>query len=194
MVSNAKGWLKVPGIRPFGDRSLEEQMKGLDRALAECKDKTVLDLGCAEGLIGLEFAKAGAKQVLGIELLESHLQIARKACKGWPQMQFVRSHLGEYMLANPQPQQFDIVLALGIIHKLDEPGVLLNWAARSAKTLLCFRAPAHTEKKGDDYFVKSKFTDARCNVPATMRKHGFVDEGIFVGVRGEAVQYWRKAA
>lgn len=187
-----KGWLKVPGIRPEGDRTLAEQMMGLERALAECKGKTVLDLGCAEGLIGLEFAKAGAKRVLGIELLESHLAVARKACKGYPQMEFVCMHLGTWIGLYPTPQQFDIVLALGIIHKLDDPNVPLIWAARAARDLLCFRAPAKTEKVGADYFVKSKFRDAQCNVPATMRKQGFEDEGIVNGVRGEAVQYWRR--
>lgn len=188
----SKGWLKVPNIRPDGDRTLQEQMLGLDRALTECKGKTVLDLGCAEGLIGLEFAKAGAARVVGIELLETHLQVARKACKGYSQMEFICAHLGIHIRDNPDPEQFDIVLALGIIHKLDDPNIPLVWAARAAKGLLCFRAPAKVERWGADYYVKSKFKDFRCNVPQTMRAQGFVDEGIIPGVRGEGVQYWRR--
>ncbi len=189
-----KGWLKVPGIRPDGDRTLAEQMMGLDRALAECKGKTVLDLGCAEGLIGLEFAKAGAERVVGIELLETHLLVARKACRGYQQMHFICAHLGDHMRRHPEPEQFDIVLALGIIHKLDDPAVPLKWAALSAKSQLCFRAPAKTKKAGEDYFVQSKHTYAQCNVPKTMRDAGFVDEGTVPGVRGEGVQYWRRQA
>jgi SAM-dependent methyltransferase len=187
-----KGWLKVPGIRPDGDRTLAEQMLGLDRALAECKGKTVLDLGCAEGLIGLEFAKAGAVKVVGIELLETHLLVARKACKGWPQMQFICAHLDEYAARHPTPARFDIVLCLGIIHKLPDPNVPLRWAALSAAHLLCFRAPAKTEKWGADYCVKSKHSDVQCNVPKTMREAGFMDEGTIAGTRGEGVQYWRR--
>jgi 2-polyprenyl-3-methyl-5-hydroxy-6-metoxy-1,4-benzoquinol methylase len=68
-----KGWLSVPGIREHADRTLAEQMLGLDKAVAECKGKRVLDLGCAEGLIGLEFAKAGAVNVVGIESLQTTL-------------------------------------------------------------------------------------------------------------------------
>ena len=141
-----KGWLKVPGIRPLGDRTLEEQMIGLDKALAECAGKTVLDLGCAEGLIGREFAKAGAIDVHGIELLENHLAVARKACKGYKQMRFTRSHLLDYILLHSTEhlvsEQYDIVLALGIIHKLEDPNIPMRYAARSAKSLVCFRAPA----------------------------------------------------
>lgn len=193
-VDLSKGWLKVPGIRPNGDRTLAEQMMGLDRALAECRGKTVLDLGCAEGLIGLEFAKAGAARVVGIELLETHLQVARRACKGYSQMEFICSHLGDYIVGNPDPQRFDIVLCLGIIHKLDDPNIPMVWAARAASDLLCFRAPAKVERWGQDYLVKSKFQDATCNVPKTMREQGFVDEGTVPGVRGEGVQYWRRKA
>lgn len=185
-----KGWLKVPGIRPMGDRTLEEQMLGLDPALAEAKGKTVLDLGCAEGLIGREFARAGATRVLGIELLKSHLEVARKACKGFREMEFVCAHLGAYIAqVGAEIEQFDIVLALGIIHKLDDPAIPLVFAARSARSLVCFRAPAHAY----DGVVKAKHSGKVCNVPEIMTREGFVDEKLIKGVRGEAVQYWRRA-
>lgn len=188
-----KGWFKVPGIRPHGDRSLDEQRMGLEKALAECKGKRVLDLGCAEALISREFALAGAKEVVGMELLAPHLDVARKVCKGLP-VRFIQAHLGDWATRHPVPgDRFEIVLALGIIHKLDDPGLLMRWAAYSAKELLCFRAPAKkTEAPSGDYLIKSKFTNTTCNVPETMRAAGFVDEGTHNGVRGEAVQYWRR--
>ncbi len=190
-----KGWFEVPGLRPKGDRTLAEQMLGLERALAEAAGKTVLDLGCAEGLIGREFARAGAAKVVGVELLPAHLEVAAEACKGYPQMRFIQAHLDHYVKERPEPEQFDIVLALGVIHKLHDPNVPLRFAARSARSLLCFRAPAKKEQgQNGEYSIKSKFSDTRCNVPRVMREMGFVDEGTIDGVRGEAVQYWRRAA
>ena len=185
---NGKGWLKVPGIRPDGDRTLEEQMLGMIPALKECAGKSVLDLGCAEGLIGAEFAKAGASRVVGIELLESHLQVARLACKGVPNISFICSHLENWVIEHPESEQFDIVLALGIIHKLNEPSMLLEFAARSAKSLVLFRAPASET----DGIIHSKHSKRPCNVPEVMESCGFVSEKKIKGVRGEAVQYWRR--
>ena len=185
---NGKGWLKVPGIRPDGDRTLEEQMLGILPALLECAGKSVLDLGCAEGLIGAEFAKAGASRVVGIELLETHLQVARLACKDIKNISFICANLAEWIAHHEEPEQFDIVLALGIIHKLRDPAVPLEFAARSAKSLVLFRAPAH-ETDGRIY---SKHGGTECNVPQVMKRCGFVEEKKIAGVRGEAVQYWRR--
>lgn len=190
-----KGWFQVPGIRPDGDRTAEEQLMGLDLALAEAKGKTVLDLGCAEGVIALEFAKAGARSVFGIELLESHLVVARQVCAGYP-VRFQCANLRDVIARERESSElwkYDIVLALGIIHKLHDPSVPMAFAADSCADLLCFRAPA---AKGNlpkgEYVIKSKFTTNECNVPRLMRERGFVDEGTFPGVRGESVQYWRR--
>lgn len=206
-----KGWFKVPGIRPDGDRTATEQLMGLAPALAETRAAaargepyTVLDLGCAEGVIGLEFARAGAKSVFGIELLETHLQVARKLVEqavaanefGRGVMSFQCAHLNDIIeqeKATIAEWRYDVVLALGIIHKLPDPNVPMAFAADACERLLCFRAPAKKEPgNGGDYLIKSKFTEARCNVPALMRAKGFVDEGTINGVRGEAVQYWRR--
>lgn len=189
---NGKGWFKIPGIRPDGDRTVAEQMLGLERALAEAAGKNVLDLGCAEAPVAHAFAQAGAASVLGIELLESHLVVARLVCKDTPQVSFICAHLNDHILAHPEPERFDIVLCLGIIHKLHDPNVPMLWAARSCRDLLCFRAPSKKGRmKNGDYLIQSKFSTITCNVPKLMRGQGFVDEGTINGVRDEAVQYWR---
>lgn len=183
-----KGWFKVPGIRPDGDRTIAEQVLGLKPALDEARGKSVLDLGCAEGCISAEFAKAGAARVVAIELLAPHLEVARRYCKGLAQIEFVQAHLDEWAEAHPEPERFDIVLALGIIHKLHDPHVPLRFAARSCRSLLCFRAPA----MATDGIIKSKHTARPCNVPKVLTFEGFTEEQLIPGVRGEAVQYWRR--
>jgi 2-polyprenyl-3-methyl-5-hydroxy-6-metoxy-1,4-benzoquinol methylase len=182
-----KGWFKIPGVRD-GDRTLKEQMIGLEPALAEAKGKTVLDLGCAEGLIAREFARAGAKQVVGIELLAAHLAVAKAQCRGLDNISFICAHLGDYIVTLESIPQYDIVLALGIIHKLHDPAVPLRFAAQSAKSLVLFRAPA----KKYDGLIKSKHTDLKVDVPELMQAEGFAEEQLIPGVRGEAVQYWRR--
>ena len=183
-----KGWFKVKGIRPHGDRTLAEQMIGLDLALQAAVGKSVLDLGCAEGLISREFALAGATEVLGIELLYEHLEVAKKVCKDVPQVTFMRENLTTLANAVEVPSQFDIVLALGIIHKIKDPTMAMRFAARSCKELLAFRPPAYAQNG----MVKSKHSDSYVNVSAVMIAEGFREGETIAGVRGESVQYWHR--
>lgn len=188
-----KGWIAVPGIREHADRTLEEQMLGLDLALAEADGKTVLDLGCAEGLIGREFAKAGAVDVLGIESLEDHLAVARLACADAPQVRFERAYLQDWIPAHEPPEVFDIVLALGIIHKIADPAEPLRFACKSCRDLLLFRAPA-SAWNGNVTAKHSLIGGARhtIHVPTVMADEGFVLERHIPGARGEGVEYWRR--
>lgn len=184
----AKGWFKVPGIREVGDRSLDEQMIGLEFGLQECAGKTVLDLGCAEALISREFAKAGATRVLGIEKVSQALDVAREVCASYPQIEFLCVNLERYMPANPEPEQFDIVLALGIAHKPKNPERALRWAASCTRDLLLFRPPGYAI----DGWFKSKHSEQRCHSPTVLTDCGFEQERVIRGVRNEQVEYWRR--
>jgi len=188
-MHTGKGWFKLPGIRD-GDRSIEEQLLGLDLALAQAAGKTVLDLGCAEGAISREFAKAGATLVVGIELLETHLKFARKVCKGLP-VEFIRANIMDHIeKVGEINQRFDIVLALSIIHKMDDPAIPLRFAARSCRDLLLYRASKHAV----DGVTRSKHTHVLCDAHAVLREEGFEQLQSMKAVRGEVLEYWKRSA
>lgn len=184
-----KGWFAIEGVQE-GDRTLEDQIKGLGPALAECAGKSVLDLGTAEGLIGREFARAGASGVVGIEYVEDHLKVARKQCAGLP-MRFIRADLNA--LAREFPVlKFDIVLSLGVCHKLKFPDMGVRYSARAANDLVVFGFSAREEFASG--VMRSKhYPENTCNVYEIMEECGFKLEKILPRSRQETAQYWRRA-
>src|SRR5687767_7675026 len=74
-VARDPGWFKIPNLQK-GKVDLGRQTRGLDVVRAACPGATVLDLGCAEGLVSIELAKAGARLIHGVELIGDRLQVA----------------------------------------------------------------------------------------------------------------------
>lgn len=182
-MSERRGWLKIPGVQS-GERSVEEQMLGLGPALEESKGKTVLDLGCAEGLIGREFIRAGAVSVLGLEHLESHIAVAKAQCAGLP-MRFESCDLN--VVAVPEKPEFDVVLALAVLHKLIEPDRGTRYCARMARSLVVVRLPI-----GSSGVISGKHSKIKGDVREVMGAEGFLLERTEQGPRKELVQYWRR--
>jgi 2-polyprenyl-3-methyl-5-hydroxy-6-metoxy-1,4-benzoquinol methylase len=170
-----------------GFRSLEEQMLGLKKALGMAKGKSVLDLGCAEGLISKEFLKAGAASLTGIEMIKDYVAAARIECKRFTAAKFIHANLIDY-ITNGNKEKFDVVLALAIIHKAPDPNDFLNLAIDSCNPggLIIIRYPV---LQGDG-LVKSKFNSKICNVIQIMTDRGFISDGKFDGPRNEVVEYW----
>ena len=184
-----RGWFKIPGLQD-GDRTPAEQLMGLAPALAAAKGASVLDLGCAEGVIALEFAKAGAREVIGIELLQDHINMARKVCKMHSQVSFVCAELAHYINTHPSPRKFDIVLMLSVAHKLHDPGLMITFAAKSTRKLLAFRGPNRYVPW--DGHLRSKFGKGSCHVPTLLKAEGLIEGETIEGSRGECVQYWSR--
>ena len=180
-----KGWFIIPGVQD-GIVTLADQMIALWSAVAECKGKTVLDLGCAEGLIGREFARAGARSVVGLDSISEHLQVAREQCAGLP-MTFLLANLNEPRVVYPA----DIVLCLNVAHKLRDPAVAIRFAADSATDLLLLRSGRASDARG---IIKGKHFGITCDSRAILRERGFVLERAADGPmdRPEPVEYWRR--
>lgn len=181
-----KGWFIIPGVQQ-GDVTLLDQTIALAPAIAEAPGKTVLDIGCAEGLIGREFARAGAISVTGLDSIADHLTVAAEQCKGLPM---------EFRLANindPQPAYWvDIVLCLNVAHKLKFPEVGVRFAADSSGDLVLIRSGRGSDAKG---IIRSKHHGNLCDSHAIMRERGFQLEKVVDGPRDrhEPVEYWRRA-
>lgn len=176
----------------FGEtRSIEEQLCGLAPALAEAKDSTVYDFGCAEGLIALKFLEAGARLVDGFDNNARYLQKARALRKALPaaereRMQFHYRDLDQ--LQSPAPLAGrDIVLALAILHKLRDPEARAREMAELAGTLLVVRLPL-----GSDGRIRHKHGPAGCDLRDVLPSCGLTLETTIPGPRGELVQYWRR--
>jgi hypothetical protein len=140
----------------------------------------------------MEFAKAGSAEVVGIEMVAEHIKVAGQACLEYTKdgrMKFFISELKTWIDNHKTPQQYDIVLALGIAHKLHDPGECMSFACRSARELVIFRSPG---KEGLYYdgTIKSKHRDVVCHVPTLMTEHGFTEGDTVPSARGERVQYW----
>ncbi|HWI12239.1 MAG TPA: methyltransferase domain-containing protein, partial [Burkholderiaceae bacterium] len=132
------GWFATPN-KP-GDRTLEQQMTGLDKVLAEVAGKTVIDAGCAEGLISMEMAKAGAVKCVGLEVIAGHVELG-KALVGDLPVELKVANLNDFDLSALEPA--DIVLMLAVLHKLKDPSAVCANLAALAKDLCVIRLPPY---------------------------------------------------
>lgn len=183
------GWFKLPGRT--GARTLAEQLTGLERALVDARGRTVLDLGCAEGLIAMEFARAGASAVVGIDsnddLLKQGRLILDRARMREPRLRVVELQHADLNDAE-ECTSYDVVLALAIFHKLRDPvGALHSWADM-ADELLVVR-----HQSGSRGVIRAKqYPHPEADSRAILPGLGFELELEAGGPRDEIVHYWRR--
>lgn len=177
-----KGWFEIPGVQS-GDRTLAEQLLGLEPALAACAGKTVLDLGCAEGLIAREFLARGARGVIGLDNNAPFVAVAREA--GMERARFFECNLNDPGEGFRDRFGADIVLALAIVHKLRLPGRSLAEFAAMARERLVIRLAA-----GSTGVIRHKYGESQCDSREVMPACGFALEQVLEGPRGELVQHW----
>lgn len=154
-MTDAQGWFTIPGLQK-GKWNLDRQMAGLEVIRRACAGATVLDLGCAEGLISLELARAGARLVHGVELEVPRVQVAEQLFKqrcpdvtrqfiAWDLARFDELYLGATADSRPATAylrtRYDIVLCLAIAQKLPNPARFLRLASTLCANLLAVRLP-----------------------------------------------------
>ena len=104
---------------------LPERLSGFEFLLSEANNKSVLDLGCAEGLISLEFAKNGCNMVNGFDIQDISIKTANKIFENSDikiPYRFKQANLNNFrnfVESNKLPSNYDIILFLGVYHHLD---------------------------------------------------------------------------
>lgn len=135
MAQQMKGWFSTPG-RP-GDRTLDDQRKGLEPLYAQLFGATVLDVGCAEGLLAMDFVTHHAAQVHGVEIVAEHVKVAQRLNPHGNRCTFQAADANTF-----QPvMQYDIVTMLAILHKLRNPTEACARFAGVATKMCVIRLP-----------------------------------------------------
>jgi SAM-dependent methyltransferase len=184
-----KGWFRVVGVQD-GDRGVEDQLKGLAPALAAVAGKTVLDLGCAEGLLAAEFARAGGGQVIGCDWLDAHVSVGRALVRGLP-VTLLRADLNDQATHNwIGGLDFEVCLMLAILHKLRDPAALIRTVARRQPELIVVRLPPKTAP----VIIDKRSGNRPCNVEAQMGEHGYALADVQRGHFEEWCGYFRRSA
>jgi trans-aconitate methyltransferase len=132
-------WFSEPGKPGF--RSMALQKQGLEPlwtgALAGA---SVLDVGCAEGLISLKCLRGGAATVHGIDNRAGAIKAAAKAAadaKVAKRCLFEVKDASTYAPA----RTYDVVLLLAVLHKLRDPSVAFQRFLRAADETCVVRLP-----------------------------------------------------
>jgi ubiquinone/menaquinone biosynthesis C-methylase UbiE len=83
------------------------------------KNKIILDIGCSDGLFSNEIAKLNAKKVYGIDLNKIRIKRAKFASKilNIKSTNFSVKNFYDIEVSN---RQYDLVIALGILHRVPE--------------------------------------------------------------------------
>ncbi len=84
----------------------------------ELADKTVLDFGCGTGDDTIEIARHGAKRVIGLDIRESVLEVARRSARE-------AGVTDRCVFATEAPHEVDVILSVdGFEHYADPAGAL----------------------------------------------------------------------
>ena len=137
------GWFVIPGIQT-GERTLETQLEHLEPLLvgAEIGKYTILDLGCAEGLVGMAFSRRGSGHVTGIESVASRVMMARRLANSVNPRLDADFMVGDLeKLDFPAMQPRDVVLALSIAQKMPDPERWMQQIGTLARKYLVLRLP-----------------------------------------------------
>lgn len=121
-------------INPWRIHFIEQQ--------ATIKGKHIADIGCGGGLLTEALAKQGAEQVVGIDMSEKALSVARQHAKqaglSAGTISYVQQTAEAFAVDNPG--RFDIVVCMELLEHVPNPASVVNACAQLAKPngLVCF--------------------------------------------------------
>jgi SAM-dependent methyltransferase len=129
-------WLEDKEATAYENRSKVETLLGPD-VWNDIRDKVVLDFGCKFGLEAMEMASRGAREVIGVDIVENYLAAARTKQEkdGIPNCRFVQRYEGKV----------DVITSLDAFEHFGDPDEILRIMAGmlrpSGKVLISFGPP-----------------------------------------------------
>lgn len=179
-----KPWFAINGAA--GDRTLKQQIKGLGDLRDRIAGKTLLDVGCAEGLISTYLFDQGATAVHGIEVRPDFVEVAT-ALRGDRAVTFEVADANDY-----EPvREYDIVILLAVLHKLRDPTAACKRFAAAARHMVVLRLPP----KGAPTIIDERSNSEKHDIGRAMTDSGFqLKNAGFIGPRDEWMGYYERTS
>lgn len=179
-----KSWFSIDG-NP-GDRTLKQQLKGLGDLRDRVPDKSVLDIGAAEGLISIYLVDHGATAVHGIEMRPDFVEVANRL-RGDRACTFEVADANDYAPVS----QYDIVIMLAVLHKLRDPTAACKRFAAAAREMVVLRLPP----KGALIITDDRSGGKKHDIGRAMQASGFMLKNAhYEGPKGEFMAYYERIA
>jgi ubiquinone/menaquinone biosynthesis C-methylase UbiE len=106
-------------------------------------DKAVLDVGCGSGVYSVDFARRGARRVVGVDFSGNMLDLARREAEqhGVTQTcQFIQANFLDLSF----PERFDVAIAMGVFDYLAEPVPFLRKMTAETNGRVIASFPGHS--------------------------------------------------
>lgn len=167
-----------------GDRTLAQQMEGLDLLLESVRRKSVLDVGCAEGLIDFELIRAGALAIHGVEAQPTRVADANRLRGDMP-------CTFEQVDANTwRPRRaYHVVLLLSVLHKLKDPIAACMRFAEAASEMVVIRLPPN---HANPVVIDSRSNNKPHHLGEKLKQAGFRQRAVARGHLDEWVGYYER--
>ena len=124
-----------------GQLDIERQDAGLSQI--DFKNKTVLEIGCAEGLVSLQNLKRGARLSHGIEFRERAVEVAQSIAGVLGKSDFAKFYWGDIRATDIVLNQsgmldrYDIVIAMAVLQKVpNQPEIFGKLLAKCSSTIV----------------------------------------------------------
>lgn len=150
---NWENYQSIPSIDIRGGRNTKHRIENLGLKDIDFKGKTVLDIGCSEGVFTRYAERRGAKRTIGIDLPGVTQNL-------WELSSFLGSYNSDYYgfdLKEEDPSwlgEFDIVLYLSMCQHIGFP----DWVKKMTKSLLVFEGNAKGEDAPTLTKIRQQFT------------------------------------
>ena len=105
----------------------------IEQQTGSLTDKAILDIGCGGGILSESMAKKGAASVLGIDLADKSIKVAKLHAleAGVKNLRYQAIAIED--LAAEQPAKFDIVTCMEMLEHVPDPASIVQAAAAALK-------------------------------------------------------------